>query len=91
MSNNATVAEKVTTVPEDQAYLSLHSVNKRFVKSLDIFEKIASHLGSDIKETVVNAVDDVSFEVHRGEVVGLVGESGCGKSTVARLITGLLH
>ena len=36
------------------------------------------------------AVDDVSFTIERGESVGLVGESGCGKSTVARLITRLL-
>ena len=34
---------------------------------------------------VVKAVDDVSFSVKRGETLGLVGESGCGKSTTARL------
>jgi peptide/nickel transport system ATP-binding protein len=38
-------------------------------------------------QRVVHAVDDVNFDVFRGETVGLVGESGCGKSTVARLIT----
>ena len=38
----------------------------------------------------LRAVDGVSFEVHTGEVVGLVGESGCGKSTMARVLTGLL-
>lgn len=37
----------------------------------------------------VKAVDDVSFEIHKGEALGLIGESGCGKSTVARLIMGL--
>ena len=35
------------------------------------------------------AVDDVSFEIHRGEVFGLVGESGCGKTTTGRCIMGL--
>src|SRR5262245_4550965 len=39
---------------------------------------------------VVHAVDDVSFSVDKGEVLGIVGESGCGKSTTARLIIGLI-
>ncbi|MBM1155101.1 ABC transporter ATP-binding protein [archaeon] len=39
---------------------------------------------------VVKAVDDVSFTVGRGEAVGLVGESGCGKSTTAYSIIGLV-
>jgi peptide/nickel transport system ATP-binding protein len=37
----------------------------------------------------VKAVSDVSFEVRRGETFGLVGESGCGKTTIGRLITAL--
>jgi peptide/nickel transport system ATP-binding protein len=36
------------------------------------------------------AVDDVSFTLHKGEVLGLVGESGCGKSTISRSLVGLL-
>ena len=45
--------------------------------------------GSGMHKQVVKAVDDVSFQVYRGETFGLVGESGCGKSTVAKLILGL--
>ena len=38
---------------------------------------------------LLQAVDGVSFEIQRGETLALVGESGCGKSTVARLLVGL--
>jgi peptide/nickel transport system ATP-binding protein len=42
------------------------------------------------KVATVQAVDDVSFDVRRGETLGIVGESGCGKSTTARLLIQLL-
>ncbi|EJL47163.1 hypothetical protein PMI08_00607 [Brevibacillus sp. CF112] len=40
---------------------------------------------------VVKAVDDVSFTVKRGETLGLVGESGCGKSTTGRSLLRLIE
>lgn len=42
------------------------------------------------KTEYVKAVDDVSFNVYKGETLGLVGESGCGKSTTGRMIVNLM-
>ena len=46
-------------------------------------------LFSKSKGNYVKAVDDVSFDIAHGEVLGLVGESGCGKTTTGRVIVGL--
>ncbi|WP_200944280.1 MULTISPECIES: ABC transporter ATP-binding protein [unclassified Methylobacterium] len=43
------------------------------------------------KKAVVRAVDGVDFEILKGETLGIVGESGCGKSTTAKLIMGLIE
>ena len=48
--------------------------------------------GGLLQRTVgyVHAVDDISLEIRRGRVMGIVGESGCGKSTAARVMTNLI-
>ena len=38
---------------------------------------------------ILKAVDDVSFQIHRGETFGLVGESGCGKTTIGKMLVNL--
>ena len=55
----------------------------------DVSPPLLNRLFEGGKEQIVKAVDGVSFDIKRGETFALVGESGCGKSTVARLIVGL--
>ncbi len=59
---------------------------KEFPVRRGLFEKGPK----DGKKAVVHAVDDVSFEIRKGEVLGLAGESGSGKSTTGRLLLRLL-
>ena len=39
-----------------------------------------------VNRMMVKAIDDISFDIYKGETFGLVGESGCGKSTTGRTI-----
>ena len=70
--------------------IELRRVSKAFTRRLDLLTKAVNLLGARYREEVVRAVDDVSLKIRRGEVVGMVGESGCGKSTVGRIAAGLL-
>ena len=74
--------------------IELRHVSKRFGPTYDtaarLTRSISRRLGSEPRNETVRAVDDVSLTVHRGEVVGLVGESGCGKSTLGRMVAGIM-
>jgi oligopeptide transport system ATP-binding protein len=58
-------------------------------KPLVRVENVVKHFPAGRGQSV-KAVDGVTFEIREGETLGLVGESGCGKSTVARLVTQLI-
>ena len=66
------------------AELSAIGLSKSFVASRSLIDLALGRPGSRLR-----ALRDVSFEVARGETLGIVGESGCGKSTLARCLVGL--
>jgi peptide/nickel transport system ATP-binding protein len=58
-------------------------------KLFDVSPPLLNRLLQGQKRVLLTAVNDVSFRIPRGKTFSLVGESGCGKSTVARLVVGL--
>ncbi|HMB67932.1 MAG TPA: oligopeptide/dipeptide ABC transporter ATP-binding protein, partial [bacterium] len=66
----------------DKALLSVRNLKKYFPVRKGVFRKLVAQ---------VKAVDDVSFDIAPGETLGLVGESGCGKTTVGRSLLRLIE
>lgn len=65
---------------EREVLLEADGLTKYFVTERSFFGKPAA---------VLKAVDNVSFKIYRGEALGLVGESGCGKSTIGKMLVNL--
>ncbi|UCH60713.1 MAG: ABC transporter ATP-binding protein [Anaerolineales bacterium] len=63
-------------------------MSDKTVKSLLTVSHLKTHFFTE--DGVVKAVDDVSFHINEGEIVGLVGESGCGKTVTSLSIIGLI-
>ncbi|WP_066504084.1 ABC transporter ATP-binding protein [Abyssisolibacter fermentans] len=64
-----------------EALLEINNLKKYFPIKSGLFGKTSDY---------VKAVDDISFKIYKGETLGLVGESGCGKSTTGKMIVNLL-
>lgn len=77
------MARKLYQVPEKkrtgEVILRTQGLGRSFVKN-SLFGKSRS----------LEAVEPLSFEIHKGETFGLVGESGSGKTTLARMLTGII-
>ncbi|MEY4595313.1 MAG: hypothetical protein RIQ47_1723 [Bacteroidota bacterium] len=74
--------QQLTRLYEQKPLLQVKGVKTWFPLKRGIFGKIYDY---------VKAVDDVSFDVYPGETLGLVGESGCGKTTLGRTIIRLIE
>ena len=70
---------------EPSALLRVENLHHHFDVSPPALERLLRHT----PRATLKAVDGISFAIGRGETFALVGESGCGKSTVARLVVGL--
>jgi peptide/nickel transport system ATP-binding protein len=75
--------------------IELRGVSRRFGPALDAAARLSRGLArrfgvTATREKTVQAVDRVDLAVLPGEVLGLVGESGCGKSTIGRMVAGIL-
>lgn len=71
--------------PATGSLVAVHDLAKTF----DVSAPWLSRVIERKPRQLLHAVDGVSFEIERGKTLALVGESGCGKSTVARLLVGL--
>ncbi len=77
------------SVQEAQQNSQALVIARDLAKTFDVSVPWLSRVVEGKPRQLLKAVDGVSFEIERGKTLALVGESGCGKSTVARLLVGL--
>ena len=84
--------ERRQTVPQAEAAAArAHDAAARGGEELVRVRGLVKHFPVAGSDDVVRAVDGVTFEIFRGETLGLVGESGCGKSTAGRCLLRLIE
>ena len=85
----AEVMERPSPVPPPKGGGKTLLEVEGLAKAFDVSRPWLNRVIEGAPKQILKAVDGVSFGINRGETLSLVGESGCGKSTVARLICGL--
>jgi oligopeptide transport system ATP-binding protein len=85
--------ERMQTVPQAEVSAA-RAEDAEGVGALEELVRVRGlfkHFSIEGSDDVVRAVDGVTFDIYRGETLGLVGESGCGKSTVGRCLLRLIE
>src|SRR5690606_16862509 len=81
MTTRDFIQERIDSLESREVLLDVQNLKTYYPVTGGFFKRVVGN---------VKAVDDVSFTIRRGETLGLVGESGCGKSTTGRTILRLL-
>lgn len=81
-----TVDKTIYSDSERNAFLKKLYSNKPLLEIINLEKHFISNSSLFSKKQIVKAVDDVSIKIFEGETLGLVGESGCGKTTLGRTI-----
>jgi peptide/nickel transport system ATP-binding protein len=81
VENNSVDTSTIAALEGNEPLIRVVNLSKTFTKTSGL-------LGT--KKEVFHAVDQVTFDIMKGETLGLVGESGCGKTTLSRMLLGLI-
>src|SRR5690606_35639245 len=84
------LAQWRTGMNGQEIILHLQGVRRDFTQPSDLIDRVGRFLRRQAPPSPVRAVAGVDLDVRHGEVLAVVGESGCGKTTLGRMLTGII-